>query len=123
MVGWGRVETLPPTLLFVDTGLAGAGAKLAEPVIKQARIKLEEDKAYEGAGGGGKLKIVPYTVSRLSFGDIEEHNVPGLYDGPFPWENSFGFDLAGMVGHDFFKPYAVTFDFESMQIFLRGSPF
>ena len=66
MVGWGRVETLPPTLLVVDTGLAGAGAKLAEPVIKQAGIKLEEDKAYEGAGGGGKLKIVPYTVSRTS---------------------------------------------------------
>jgi hypothetical protein len=119
MVGWGRVETLPPTLLFVDTGLAGAGAKLAEPVIKQAGIKLEEDKAYEGAGGGGKLRIVPYTVSRLSFGDIEERNVPGLYDGPFPWEGSFGFNLAGMVGHDFFKPYAVTFDFEGMRIFLR----
>jgi hypothetical protein len=119
LVGWGRVETLPPTLLFVDTGLAGAGAKLAEPVIKQAGIKLEEDKAYEGAGGGGKLRIVPYTVSRLSFGDIEERNVPGLYDGPFPWEGSFGFNLAGMVGHDFFKPYAVTFDFEGMRIFLR----
>ena len=119
MVGWGRVETLPPTLLFVDSGLAGAGVKLAEPVIKQAGIKLEEDKAYEGAGGGGKLKIVPYTVRQLSLGDIEESNVPGLYDGPFPWENSFGFHLAGMVGHDFLKPYAVTFDFETMRIFLR----
>ncbi|MGB6390700.1 MAG: aspartyl protease family protein, partial [Methyloceanibacter sp.] len=104
MVGWGRVETLPPTLLFVDSGLAGAGVKLAEPVIKQAGIKLDEDKAYEGAGGAGKLKIVPYTVGRLSFGGIQEHNVPGLYDGPFPWETSFGFDLAGMVGHDFLKP-------------------
>ena len=70
MVGWGRVETIPPALLFVDTGLAGAGVKLAEPVIKEAGIKLEEDKAYEGAGGGGKLKIVPYIVRRLSFGDI-----------------------------------------------------
>ena len=119
MVGWGRVETLPPALLFVDTGLAGAGVKLAESVIKEAGIKLEEDKAYEGAGGGGKLKIVPYTVRRLSFGDIQEDNVPGLYDGPFPWENMFGFHLAGMVGHDFFKPYAVTFDFETMQIFLQ----
>jgi tetratricopeptide (TPR) repeat protein len=38
---------------------AGAGVKLAESVIKQAGIKLKEDKAYEGAGGGGKLKIVP----------------------------------------------------------------
>ena len=50
MVGWGRVETIPPALLFVDTGLAGAGVKLAEPVIKEAGIKLEEDKASEGAG-------------------------------------------------------------------------
>jgi len=24
-----------------------------------------------------------------------------------------------MVGHDFFKHYAVTFDFETMQIFLQ----
>src|SRR5437870_294846 len=119
MVGWGRVETLPPTLLFVDTGLTGAGVKLAESVIKEAGIKLEENKAYEGAGGGGKLKIVPYTVHQLSFGDIKEENVPGLYDGPFPWENMFGFQLAGMVGHDFFKRYAVTFDFQNMQIFLQ----
>jgi len=119
MLGWGRVETLAPTLLFVDTGLTGAGVKLAESVIKEAGIKLEEDKATEGAGGGGTLKIVPYTVHQLSFGDIKEENVPGLYDGPFPWENSFGFHLAGMVGHDFFKPYAVTFDFQNMQIFLQ----
>jgi len=119
MVGWGRVETLPPSLLFVDTGLTGAGVKLAESVIKEAGIKLEENKVFEGAGGGGKLKIVPYTVQHVSFGDIKEQNVPGLYDGPFPWENMFGFFLAGMVGHDFFKPYAVTFDFQNMQIFLQ----
>jgi len=118
MVGWGRVERLPPTLLFVDTGLAGAGAKLAEPVIKQAGIKLEQDKASKGAGGGGNLTIVPYVVHRLSFGQVREENVPGLYDGPFPWESAFGFHLAGMVGHDFFKPYVMTFDFENMKIIL-----
>jgi hypothetical protein len=119
MVGWGRVETLPPSLLFVDTGLTGAGVKLAASVIKQAGIKLDQSKAFEGAGGGRTLKIVPYTVHQLSLGDVKEENVPGLYDGPFPWENMFGFYLAGMVGHDFFKPYAVTFDFQNMQIFLQ----
>lgn len=119
MVGWGRVETLPPTLLFVDTGLTGAGVKLAESVIKEAGIKLEENRAAEGAGGGGTLKIVPYTVHQISLGDIKEENVQGVYDGPFPWKNMFGFDLAGMVGHEFFKPYAVTFDFQNMQIFLQ----
>ncbi len=119
MVGWGRVESLPRSLLFVDSGLMGAGVKLAESVIQEAGIKLDESKAAEGAGGGGTLKIVPYTVRQVSFGDIKEENVPGLYDGPFPWENSFGFHLAGMVGHDFLKPYAVTFDFQNMQIFLQ----
>ena len=119
MVGWGRVETLPPTLLFIDTGLASAGVKLAELVIKEAGIKLEEDKASSGAGGGGKLRIVPYVVHRLSFGQLQEDKVPGLYDGPFPWENLFGFHLAGMVGHDFFKPHAVTFDFQNMKVFLQ----
>jgi hypothetical protein len=97
----------------------GAGVKLAESVITEAGIKLEQNKATEGAGGGGKLKIVPYTVHQLSFGDIKEENVQGLYDGPFPWENMFGFHLSGMVGHDFFRPYAVTFDFQNMQIFLQ----
>jgi hypothetical protein len=119
MVAWGRVDKLPPALLFVDTGLEGAGVKLAQSVIAKAGIKLEEDKASEGAGGGGLLKIVPFTVRRLSFGGIRERNVPGLYDGPFPWEYTFGFHLAGMVGHDFFKRYAVTFDFEEMRIFLQ----
>jgi predicted aspartyl protease len=119
MVGWGRVETLPPALLFVDTGLDGAGVKLAESVIKKAGIKLDENKASKGSGGGGNLNIVPYTVHQLSFGGIREENVPGLYDGPFPWEYTFGFLLAGMVGHDFFKPYSVTFDFRNMQIFLQ----
>jgi len=27
-----------------------------------------------------------------------------------------------MVGHDFFKPFAVTFDFETMRIFLTNQP-
>ena len=119
MVGWGRVETLPPTLLFVDTGLAGAGVKLAKSVIEEAGIKLEEDRASTGAGAGGTLTTVPYVVQQLSFGSVQEQKVAGLYDGPFPWENLFGFRLAGMVGHDFFKPYAMTFDFENMRIFLQ----
>ena len=119
MVGWGRVETLPPSLLFIDTGLMGAGVKLAESVIKEAGIKLEENRAAEGAGGGGTLRIVPYTVHQVSLGDIKEENVQGVYDGPFPFENTFGFHLAGMVGHEFFRPYAVTFDFQNMQTFLQ----
>jgi hypothetical protein len=45
MVDYGRLETLPPALLFVATGSMGAGVKLAESVIKEAGIKLDESKA------------------------------------------------------------------------------
>ena len=119
MVAWGQINNTPPALLFIDTGLAGAGVKLGGIMLKAADIKLQEDKAYAGAGGGGDLKIVPYVVPQVSLGDVKEQNVAGLYDGPFPWENSYGFYLAGMVGHDFFKPYAVTLDFEHMRIVMQ----
>jgi Aspartyl protease/Tetratricopeptide repeat len=119
MVASGRIDALPPTMLFIDTGLAGAGVKLAESVLKQANIQMEQDEAYTGAGGGGALRIVPYHVNEVSLGEIHEKNVAGLYDGPFPWENAWGFHVAGMVGHDFFRPYAVTFDFTGMRVFLR----
>lgn len=88
-------------------------------MLKTAGIKLEQDQATEGAGGAGKLRTVPYVVEQVSFGDIIEKNVPGLYDGPLPWEHSFGFYLPGMVGHDFFQPFAVTFDFNNMRVLLQ----
>ena len=87
-------------------------------MIKAAGIVLEQDKAETGAGGGGTWRIVPYIVKRVSLGKVQEER-SGSFDGPFPWENSFGFLLAGMVGHEFLRPYAVTFDFEDMEIVLR----
>jgi tetratricopeptide (TPR) repeat protein len=48
MVGWGRVETLPPTLLFIDTGLASAGVKLAESVIKEAGSSCKKTRPPRG---------------------------------------------------------------------------
>jgi hypothetical protein len=93
--------------------------KLAGSVIKQAGIKLQEDKATMGASGGGQFKTVPYTVSEVSRGEAKQQNVSGIYDGPFPWENAWAFRVAGMVSHDFFKRYAVIFDFAKMRIFLR----
>jgi hypothetical protein len=89
-------------------------------MLKNAGIVLEYAKATTGAGAGGTLTTVPYVVHKLSFGRVQETDVPGLYDGPFPWENLFGFYLAGMVGHDFFRAYAMTFDFDHMQIHLMG---
>ena len=53
MVTWGQVQAIPSSLFFVDSGLAGAGVKLAESAIKAAGITLERGKAEAGLGGGG----------------------------------------------------------------------
>ncbi len=119
MLAWGSVDRMPPSLFFVDSGLTGAGVKLADSVIKQAGIKLDESKASEGEGGAGAIRTVPYNVTLFSVGAITEQNVPGIYDGPFPWENSFGFHVAGMFGSDFLKQYSVTFDFTNMRIIFK----
>jgi predicted aspartyl protease len=119
MVAWSRIEKREPELLFVDTGLTDGAAKLTETVIKEAGIPLDKAKAVESTGGGGKLQSIPFTLKELSLGEASEKNVRGWFEGPFPWEYSFGFRLAGMVGHEFFRPYAVTFDFDGMRIILE----
>jgi hypothetical protein len=118
MVGQGQINNQPPSLLFVDTGLIGAGVKLGEIMLKNANIQLDYANAQTGAGAGGILQTVPYTVDRVALGSVVENKVAGLYDGPFPWENLFGFYLAGMVGHEFFRPYALTFDFDTMRLLM-----
>jgi hypothetical protein len=54
----------------------------------------------------------------MSLGDAHEKNVQGLFSGPFPLENRFGFRIGGIVSHGFFRPYALTFDFTGMQLLL-----
>jgi hypothetical protein len=119
MVAWGTVDQSQPVLLFVDTGLAGGGVTCAESLLKEAAIDLAEDQAGEGLGGGGKVKVVPFLVKELSLGAAKEHDVRGLFTGPFPLEYSHGFRIGGIISHGFFRPYALTFDFAGMRLILK----
>jgi len=64
-----RGDASGPTLLFVDLRIDGARVLKTGGVGYQGsrNQSLRKTKAEEGAGGGGKLKIVPYTVHHLSF--------------------------------------------------------
>jgi len=119
MVAWGAANKSGPMLFFVDTGLAGGGFMSPESTLKKADIKLLESQASEGVGGGGKFRTVPFVVDELTFGEAREKNVPGSFSGPFRLEDSFGFHIGGLISHAFFRPYAVTFDFNGMRILLK----
>jgi hypothetical protein len=120
MVAWGRVSQSAPVLLFVDTGLAGAGYTGPRSVLDEAGIRVSEERASEGVGGGGKMKLVPFEVDELTLGEAKERNLKGFF-GPFPpsLEYSLGFRIGGIISHQFFRPYALTLDFTGMRFFLK----
>ena len=118
MHAWGTVNKSEPMLFFVDTGLAGGGFMCPESTVKKAGIKLQEDKAREGLGGGGKFRSIPFVVDELTLGAAKEHNIQGSYMGGRK-EDTHGFRSGGLISHAFFKPYALTFDFDGMRYFLK----
>jgi hypothetical protein len=62
------------------------------------------------------------TVEKVTLGSAVRHQVPGLA-GAFPgwFESDFGFRIGGLPTHEFFKPYALTFDFARMRILMDPS--
>lgn len=119
MVAWGTVNRSQPMLFFVDTGLAGGGFSCPGSTLKEAGIQLQESSAFEGVGGGGKLRVIPFIVDELTLGKASEKNIHGSYAGIFPLESSLGFRVGGIISHEFFRPYALTMDFTAMNYYLK----
>jgi len=121
MVAWGSVNKSEKTLFFLDTGLAGGGFTGAKKTLEDGQVELDEAKAQEGLGGGGKVKIIPFVVEELAFGDAVERNINGVFAEKFPLEYSTGFRIGGIISHQFFRTYALTFDFLKMRFILVKS--
>lgn len=122
MVARGGLNGVDSLLYFVDTGLAGGGFSAPRSTLDRAGVKLLEDQAGEGMGGGGKVKIVPFVAEKLRLGGAEADSIRGLFSDVFPLENSLGFHIDGLISHGFLKKYAVSFDFQTMQMFLKKKP-
>ncbi len=78
------------------------------------------DEGIEGTFGGGKAKITPFTVDELTLGDIKGRKIAAIF-GAFPTKLEYGqgFRIGGLISHTFFRPYALTMDFEGMRLLLR----
>jgi len=120
MVAWGRINESEPCLLFADTGLAGGGLTLHESAIKAAGIDLTGLPSFEGMGGGGPVKVTPFTVKRVSLGDAVGTDITGMAGAlPASTEYQHGFRIGGIISHGFFRAYTLTFDFEKMRFLLH----
>jgi hypothetical protein len=120
IVTWGAVNAAPPMLFLVDTGLAGAGFTCPSSTVKAAGLELRKEQAGKGQGGGGEMAFVPFVVDELSLGGIRRERIDGAA-GPFPpqLEWDLGFHLGGLISHQFFRPGALTLDFDAMRLLVR----
>jgi predicted aspartyl protease len=120
LVAWGTVNDTASCLMHVDTGMAGGGFDCHESVRKEAGIDLTGQPTFQGMGGGGPVEVTPYTIDRIALGEARQSGIQALFGAmPPSMEYAMGFRIGALVSHGFFRPYALTLDFERMQMHLR----
>jgi hypothetical protein len=149
MLADGTVNGVGPMPFFVDTGLAGYGAAKIVVSDQFSVVSVMPNAAAQAAGAGesqgnskgegaekskgeaqvdaGKstaagVTMIPFTVETLTLGPLTRRNLAGIA-GPLPatLEKSTGVKIGGLIAQAFFRPYAVTFDFEAATLWVVAS--
>ena len=103
----------------MDTGGARVGIVVTDQVAQEAGIPVDEQDPVLFPGAL-RPSISP---DRISLGDAVGTHVPGVVvppgltaggNGPL----AFGFQTVGNFTHEFFKPFAVTFDYLEMNLYV-----
>jgi hypothetical protein len=124
----GRVNDLPPSFFWVDTGLAGSGFLASEAKLRAAGVRVDWSAARLGPGGGGVVKEVDVVIDKLTLGEgefaITRRGVPGMTfeRPPSILGDRLGFEVGGLISHAFFRRHALTLDFGNMRLVLDPPP-
>lgn len=121
----GRLNDLEPRPMLIDTGLADAGFLTCGAIFERAGVAIDWSRAAYGAGGGGKTKGVVVSVDRVTLGDgpgaVTRRDLRGVAfeDDMSLFRGALGFEVGGLISHQFFRDHAVTFDFGAMRLLLQ----
>jgi len=120
----GSVNGLEPQLMLIDTGLAGAGFHASQAILAKAGVSVDWSKSGLGAGGGGLTRGVEVSVAQVTLGrnnhGIRKENLKGVaFEQDLSlFRGSLGFNVGGLVSHEFFRDHAVTLDFRRMRLII-----
>ncbi|MFI6497875.1 aspartyl protease family protein [Nonomuraea typhae] len=114
----GTLGDYGPTTVTVDTG--GIASALDITVENAERVGFKVDYEHPNDRFG---RSYPVTAHKLSLGRAVRRNVVGTaVEKPGPGmpapghSEQFGFDLMANFTHEFFKPFAITFDYTRMRL-------
>jgi hypothetical protein len=106
----GSINDYGPRVVLLDTGAIGMGLVTTEQIARESGIELGEP------GPGDFYEVV---ADKISLGDAVGRDLPGLV-GPLP-PDLFSFEVIGSFAHEFYKPFAVTFDFVDANLYITGA--
>ncbi|MBE1537581.1 tetratricopeptide repeat protein [Actinomadura algeriensis] len=115
----GSLGDYGPRMVTIDTGGIGTGFDTTVEIAERAGLAVDYDRPLPQPAG----KLYPVTADRIGLGGAIGHGIPGhavdkVFPGlPGPGQSAqFGFDLIANFTHEFFKPFAVTFDYGAMHL-------
>ncbi|GAB3426335.1 aspartyl protease family protein [Flindersiella endophytica] len=120
----GSLNDFGPGMVSCDTGgprigvavrTQGAGPWVPSPAV-QAGIEVD----YEHLTEFGRRLHPSISPDRISLGDAVGRHVPGIATAQLPGDgpDGFRFQTIANVTHEFFKPFAVTFDYTDMNLYV-----
>ncbi|MFI7636785.1 aspartyl protease family protein [Nonomuraea sp. NPDC049400] len=119
----GSLDDYGPRVVTLDTGGVGHGLDTTVEYAKRAGLTVDYDHPIEKNG----VPLYPVTPERISLGRAVGRNVRGFaaaktFPGqPGPGQaEQFGFEIIANFTHEFFKPFALTFDYTGMNVYVTG---
>ncbi len=111
-----HVSKSTQSMMFLDTGMAGAAFAIPRSTADATRITSVSNAPQLGRGGGGEVKGKPVRLGRVCLGPTCRENVGGILLEDFPLELQFGFRIGGIIAHDFFRGSVLNLDFGTMSL-------
>jgi Aspartyl protease len=110
----GSLNEYGPRVVVLDTGGIGIGLVTTKQFAELAGIEID----FANPIPAGPFTLYPFIADKISLGDAVRRDVPGLI-GP-PIQDQFNFEVIGGFAHEFYRPFAVTFDFVDMNLYITG---
>jgi tetratricopeptide (TPR) repeat protein len=115
----GSLRDYGPKIVSLDTGGMGHGVSTTVAIAEQ--VGIEVDFAHP-VYFNGVIPAYPIVPDEISLGRAVGHNIRGLA-GPLATqllEQLLRFKTIANFTHNFFKPFAITFDFTDMNLYITG---
>jgi hypothetical protein len=142
----GTVNGVGPLPFLIGTASTGGAFTAPASTLKMAKLvpgtaadaiaACDPENVSDPAAGDSASKVstsastpaapaittLPFPIGTLTLGPVTRHNLTGVA-GIFPagLETSAGVRIGGLISNAFFKPDAITFDFDAATLWVAGS--